>query len=83
MSWIQRYISKKEKEIITNTFVYSHFCSKSSQNKIEKIQYRSLKLIANDDNSDYKFLLTKQENRQWKLKHCVPLLLRFLKLQTT
>ena len=72
MSWIQRYISKKEKEIITNTFVYSHFCSKSSQNKIEKIQYRSLKLIANDDNSDYKFLLTKQETRQWKLNTAYP-----------
>ena len=34
-----------------------HFCSKSSQNKIGKIQYRSLKLITNNYNSDYKFLL--------------------------
>ena len=66
ISQIQSYIGKKEKEIITNTFVYSHFmyyplachfCSKSSQNKIEKIQYRSLKLITNDYNSNYKFLL--------------------------
>ena len=36
-----------------------HFCSKLSQNKIEKFQYRSLKLITNDQNSDYKFLLNK------------------------
>ena len=57
ISCIQRYISKKEKEIIINAFVYSdfvysplawHFCSKSSQNKLEKNQYGSLKLIAND-----------------------------------
>ena len=37
------------------------FCSKSSQIKIEKSQYRSLKLIANDY-SNYKFLLIKTGN---------------------
>ena len=35
----------------------SHFSSKSSRNKVGKFQYRSLKLITNDYNSDYKFLL--------------------------
>ena len=39
-----------------------YFCSKSSQNKIEKIQYSSLKLITNDYNSDYKFLLIEAGN---------------------
>ena len=34
-----------------------HFCSKLSQNKIEKIQYRSLKMLTNDYNSDYQDLL--------------------------
>ena len=51
-SRIQSYICKKEKEIIINTFLYSHFmycplawhfCFKSFQNRMEKIQYRSLK----------------------------------------
>ena len=59
-------LGKKEKETIINSFVYSnfmycpltwHFCSKPSQNKIEKIQYRSLKMLTNDYNSDYKDLL--------------------------
>ena len=71
INWILKYIGKKEKEIIINTFAYSHFmycllawhfCSKSSQNKKEKIQYRSLKLITNDYNSDYKFLLNQARN---------------------
>ena len=60
-----------------------HLCSKSSQNKIETIQYSYIKLITNDYNSDYKFLLNEAGNStiwQWKLKHCVPLGLRFLKL---
>ena len=50
---------------------------------MRKIQYTSLKLIKNDYNSDYKFIIviisfysTKQETRQWKLKDCVPLYLR-------
>ena len=45
-----------------------HFCSKSSQNKIEKIKYRSLKLITNNDHRDYKFLLTKTANLTMEIK---------------
>ena len=45
-----------------------HFCSKSSQNKIEKIQYRSLKLITNNYNKDYKFLLNETRNSTMKIK---------------
>ena len=50
-----------------------HFCPKSSQNKIEKIQHRCLQLLTNDYDSDYKQLLEKTENLQWKLEDCVPL----------
>ena len=75
-SRIQSYKVKNEKEIITNTFVCSsfmycllawHFCSKPSQIKIEKNQYRSLKLITNGY-SDYKFLLIKTGNSTMEIK---------------
>ena len=46
-----------------------HFCSKSSQNKIEKSQYRYLKLITNDYNSDYKFLLNETGNVAMTIKN--------------
>ena len=74
VSRIQRYMGKKAKEIIINTFVYSHymycllawhFCSKSSQNKN---QYRSLKLITDNFYSDYKFLLNETENLTIEIK---------------
>ena len=44
-----------------------HFCSKSSQIKIEKNQRRSLKLITNDY-SDYKLLLIKTGNSTMEIK---------------
>ena len=75
-SRIQSYKVKIEKEIITKTFVCSsfmcclltwHFCSKPSQIKIEKNQYRFLKLIT-DDYSDYKFLFIKTGNLTMEIK---------------
>ena len=51
---LQPYMCQKEKETIINIFVYSnfnygsliwHFCNKKSQNKIEKIQERCLKVL--------------------------------------
>ena len=45
-----------------------HFTSKSAQNKIEEIQYRFLKLITNDYNSDYKFLLNEKGNSTMEIK---------------
>ena len=45
-----------------------HFCSKSFQNKIKQIQYRSLKLITNDYNSDYKFLPNETGNSAMEIK---------------
>ena len=88
ISRIQRYIGEKEQEIIVNTFVYSHFmhcplvwhfCSKSSKNKIEKIQYRSLKLITNNYCSDYKSLLNKTGNSTIEIKRLHTLALEIFK----
>ena len=45
-----------------------HFCSKLSQNRIVKNEYRSLKLITNNFNSDYKFLLNEAGNWTMEVK---------------
>ena len=86
---IQNFLGKKEKETIINSFVYSnfiycpltwHFCSKPSQNKIEKIQYRSLKMLTNDYNSDYKDLLEITKTSTMEIKRLRTLALEVLKL---
>ena len=56
-----------------------HFCSKSSQNKIEKIQYRSLKLITNDYNDDCKFLFNETGNSTLEIKRLPTLALEIFK----
>ena len=85
---IQNFLGKKEKETIINSFVYSnfmycpltwHFCSKSSQNKIEKIQYRSLKILTNDYNSDYKDLLEITKTSTMEIKRLRTLALEVFK----
>ena len=85
---IQNYVGKKEKESIINTFAYSnfmycplawHFCPKSSQNKIEKIQYRCLQLLTNDYDSDYKQLLEKTEKPTMEIRRFRTLALEILK----
>ena len=72
---IQNFLGKEEKETNINSFVYSnfmycpltwHFCSKSSQNKIEKIQYRSLKMLTII--VIIKICLGLQKFQQWKSK---------------
>ena len=86
---IQNFLGKKEKETIINSFAYSnfmycpltwHFCSKPSQNKIEKIQYRSLKMLTNDYNSDYKDLLEITKTSTMEIKRLRTLALEVLKL---
>ena len=85
---IQNFLGKKEKETIINSFVYSnfmycpltwHFCLKPSQNKIEKIQYRSLKMLTNDYNSDYKDLLEITKNSTMGIKRLRTLALEVFK----
>ena len=85
---IQNYVGKKEKETIINTFVYSnfmycplawHFCPKSSQNKIEKIQHRCLQLLTNDYDSDYKQLLENTEKPTMEIRRLRTLALEIVK----
>ena len=70
-----RYLGFEEKKILINSFIYDsfnycplvwHFCSKNSLNKIENIQKRALRFLFNDYESDYKILLKKVINVQWK-----------------
>ena len=56
-----------------------HFCSKSSQNKIEKIKYSSLKLITNNYHNDYKFLLNDTGNSTIEIKRLRTLALEIFK----
>ena len=56
-----------------------HFCSKSSQNKREKIQYRSLKILTNDYNSDYKDLLEITKTSTMEIKRLRTLALEAFK----
>ena len=85
---IQNCLGKKEKEAVINAFVYSnfmyctltwHFCSKNSQNKIEKIQCRSLKMLTNDYNSDYKDLLDVTKNSTMEIRRLRTLALEIFK----
>ena len=63
---LKQYMGKKQLEVLINSFVYSnfnycpliwHFCSCQSSNKVEQIQKRCLKLLLDDNSSDYKDLL--------------------------
>ena len=74
---LQPYMGQKEKETIIITFVYSnfnygsliwHFCNKKSQNKIEKIQERWLKVLLNDYTSNYEELLENSKSVPMKIK---------------
>ena len=56
-----------------------HFCSKSSRNKIEKTLYRTLKLITNDYNNDYKLLRNETGNLTMKIKRLRTLVLGIFK----
>ena len=88
ISRIQNYLGKKEKKILINSFVYSnfnycpltwHFCSKSSQKKIEKIQYRCLKMLTNDYCSDYKDLLQLTGNPTMEIRRIRTLVVEIFK----
>ena len=56
-----------------------HFCPKSSQNKIEKIQHSCLQLLTNDYDSDYKQLLEKTEKPTMEIRRLHTLALEIFK----
>ena len=69
------YIGNKEMEILINSFIYSnfnycrlvwHFSSCKSTVKIEKIHKHCLRMILNDNTSDYQTPLEKSKKPQWK-----------------
>ena len=64
-------------EILINSFIYSnfnycplvwHFSSCKSTAKIEKIQKRCLRIVLNDNTSDYQTLLDKSEKTSLEIK---------------
>ena len=63
---LARYMGDREKKIIMNSFILCHFkycpliwilCGKGSQDKLEKINERALRLAYSDYSSSYKDLL--------------------------
>ena len=65
---IGKYLSLETKILIYKSFIRSnfnycplvwHFCSKCSTDKLEKLQYRALRLVFNDFSSSYEALLEK------------------------
>ena len=67
---LKAYIGNKNTEILINSFIYSsfnycplvwHFSSCKSAMKIEKIHKRCLRMILNDNTSNYQTLLEKSK----------------------
>ena len=64
------FLNTNQIKILVNSFIYSnynycprvcHFCYKKSMNKIEKTQYRALRFLHNDSDSDCNTLLKKSD----------------------
>ena len=67
---LKSFLNKNQIKILVNSFIYSnynycplacHFCYKKSMNKTEKIQYRALRFLHNDSDSDCNTLLKKSD----------------------
>ena len=56
-----------------------NFCSKSSKDKIEKVQYGCPTLITNDSEIDYKFVLNEIGNSTMEIKRLHKLALEIFK----
>ena len=65
---LRNVLNQETKILICMSFLYSsfnycplvwYFCSKASTDKLEKLQYRALRLVVNDFTSSYDDLLTK------------------------
>ena len=66
LSRLSQYLTTETKLLIYKSFVRSnfgycpvvwHFCSKTSTDKMEKLQYRALRLVYSDFDSSYESLL--------------------------
>ena len=74
---LRKYIGEKQMETLLNSFIYSnfnycplvwHFSSCKSTAKIEKIHKRCLKMLLNDNISDYNTLLDKSGKPSMEIK---------------
>ena len=77
ISRLKQYMGRKEIEVLLNSFIYSNFnycplvwnfCSCKSSSKIEQIQKRCLKLLLDDNVSDYNDLLHKSNRSTMVVK---------------
>ena len=75
LNLLRTYIGNQEMEILINSFIYSifnycallsHFSSFKSTAKIEKIHKRILRILLNDNTSDYQTLIEKSKKAHWK-----------------
>ena len=67
---LKSFLNINQRKILMNSFIYSnynycslawHFSSKTTMNKIERIQYRALQFLHNDYDCDYNTLLKKSD----------------------
>ena len=77
LNHLRTYIGNKEMEILINSFIYSifnycqivwHLSSCKLTAKIEKIHKRCLRIILNDDTSDYQTLVEKSRKASMEIK---------------
>ena len=88
ISRLQRFIGKEQKEAHRNSVTFSnfnycplvwYFCSCKSSQKIERIQLRCLRIIYNDNSSDYQTLLKLSQKPSIKIKRLRNLTLEIFK----
>ena len=77
MNRLKNYMGEKQMEILLNSFIYSnfnsclllwHFSSCKSTAKIERIHKRCLRILLNDNLSDYNTLLIKSGKPSMEIK---------------
>ena len=65
---LSKFLSNKTRLIIFKSFIQSnfdycpivwHFCSKSNSEKLEKLQFRALRIVCNDYEASYENLLSR------------------------
>ena len=76
-SRLQKFMSNEQNEALINSFIFSnfnycqlvwHFCSCKLSKKIERMQFRCLRIIYNDYSSDYQTLLKLNQKPSIEIK---------------
>ena len=88
ISRLKRYMGQNELEIVINSFIYSNFnycplvwnfCSCKSSKKIEQIHKRCLRIILDDNESNYATLLEKNNTCSMEIKRMRTLAIEIFK----